>query len=162
MGGGILPVAVNEGQLFFLFGEEYDEHKWCDFGGGAKPGESLLQNVIRESYEELDGFFGSPTDYRQLIKTNLLIKLSIETYTSFIVQVPYDKNLPFYFNNHHRFIKARLPHLEGKNGLYEKKQMKWMTIADIIQHRGQFRHYYKAMLDLLIQHEQVILSAATI
>jgi 8-oxo-dGTP pyrophosphatase MutT (NUDIX family) len=68
MGGGILPVALHQGQLYFLFGEEYDEHKWIDFGGGAKPGETLLQNVVREAYEELDGFLGSPSELKQIIR----------------------------------------------------------------------------------------------
>jgi hypothetical protein len=157
MGGGLLPVAIDTaGQLVFLFGEESDEHKWIDFGGGAKPGESLIQNVIREACEELDGFLGSPTEIKQIIKNNLVLKLSIETYTSFIVQVPYDANLPMYFNNHHRFIKDHLPHLICKDGLFEKRQIKWMTLGDIKQKRGQFRTYYRPLLDELIKNEDVI------
>ena len=157
MGAGVLPVALYQGQLFFLFGEEFDEHKWIDFGGGAKSGEGPLQNAVREGCEELNGFFGTANEFKQLIKTNLLIKLHLETYTSFLVEVPYDPNLPFYFNNHHKFIKAHLPHLVGKNGLFEKRQIKWMTLADIEQKRGQFRHYYKPMLDQLIQHNEMLI-----
>lgn len=160
MGGGFLPVAMNTaGQLVFLFGEECDEHKWIDFGGGAKPGETLMQNVIREACEELNGFLGSQNEIKQIIKNNLVLKLSLETYTSFIVQVPYDANLPIYFNNHHRFIKEHLPHLLCKNGLFEKRQIKWMTIADIRQKRGQFRTYYRPLLDELIEHEGFIAEA---
>ena len=159
MGGGVLPVSLYNGQLFFLFGEEFDEHKWIDFGGGAKPGETLMQNVTRECCEELDGFFGSPNEIKQLIKNNTVLKLSLETYTTFIVQVPFDPNLPIYFNNHHKFIKTHLPHLVGKNGLFEKRQIKWMTIDDIIQKRSQFRHYYKEMLDHIIQHESFLIGA---
>jgi 8-oxo-dGTP pyrophosphatase MutT (NUDIX family) len=153
MGGGLLPVTLHQGQLFFLFGEEADEHRWIDFGGGAKPGETLMQNVVRECCEELDGFLGSSNEIKQLIKNNLLTKLSLETYTSFLVYVPYDPNLPFYFNNHHKFIKAHLPHLIGKNGLFEKRQIKWMSIAELSQKRTQFRHYYRPMLEQIIAHE---------
>ena len=84
MGGGVLPVALHKGQLFFLFGEEADEHKWIDFGGGAK---------------------------------------------------------------------AHLPHLVCKNGLFEKRQIKWMTLEEIQQKRNQFRHYYRPMLDQILAHE---------
>jgi hypothetical protein len=153
MGGGLLPVALFEGQLLFLFGEEADEHRWIDFGGGSKPGETLLQNVLRESTEELDGFLGSQSEIKNLIKTNLLVKLSLETYTSFLVYVPYEPNLPFYFNNHHKFIKAHLPHLICKNGMYEKRQIKWMTLKEIKERRGQFRPYYREMLDQILAHE---------
>jgi hypothetical protein len=159
MGAGILPVAIHQGQLFFLFGEEFDEHKWIDFGGGAKTGESILQNAVREGCEELNGFFGSANEFKQLIKTNLLMKLEIERYTTFLVQVPFDPNLPFYFNNHHKFIKTHLPHLVGKNGLFEKRQIRWMTLADIQQKRSQFRYYYKPMLDQFAQQEKTLLNA---
>jgi hypothetical protein len=157
MGAGVLPVALHQGQLYFLFGEEFDEHKWIDFGGGAKPSESTLQNAIREGCEELNGFFGSCNEFKQLIKTNLVLKLNLEndtsSYTSFIVKVPYDPNLPFYFNNHHKFIKTHLPHLVGKNGLFEKRQIQWMTFQEMEKKRSQFRHYYRPMLDQLKEHE---------
>ena len=156
MGGGVLPVTLHGGQLLFLFGEECEEHKWIDFGGGSKPDESLMQNVTRECCEELDGFLGSANEIKNLIKNNLLTKLSLETYTSFLVYLPYEPNLPFYFNNHHKFIKAHLPNLLCKNGLFEKRQIKWMTIDEIIQKRSHFRHYYREMLDQIIAHESFL------
>ena len=165
MGAGVLPVALHEGQLFFLFGEEADEHKWIDFGGGAKSGETPLQNAVREACEELNGFFGSCNEFKQLIKDNLVLKLNLEndtkakTYTSFIIQIHYDINLPYYFDNHHKFIKAHLPELICKNGLFEKRQVKWMTLTDIHDKRTHFRHYYKPMLDQLKQHEAFLLKA---
>jgi hypothetical protein len=159
MGGGVLPVAIHQGKLYFLFGEEQDEHKWIDFGGGAKPDETLMQNVTRECCEELDGFLGSPNEIKNMIKNNLVLKLSLETYTTFIVHIPYDPLLPFYFNNHHKFIKAHLPHLIGKNGLFEKRQIQWMTINDIINKRPLFRHYYKEMLDHLLENETFIIKS---
>lgn len=162
MGAGVLPVAIHHGQLFFLFGEEADEHKWIDFGGGQKPGETPLQNAIREGCEELDGFFGSANEFRQLIKNNLLLKINLGvsgTYTTFIIRVDYDHKLPFYFNNHHKFVKTHLPHLISKNGLYEKRQIKWMTLKEMQEKRSQFRHYYRPMIDELIEHEAFLLDA---
>lgn len=159
MGGGILPVALYNGQLFFLFGEEQDERKWIDFGGGTKTGETLIQTATRECCEELDGFFGSSNELKQLIKHNLILKLSLETYTSFIVHISYDPKLPFYFNNHHKFIKAHLPHLIGKNGLFEKRQIQWMTLDDVVQNASHFRSYYKDMLKSIIQNKDFILQA---
>lgn len=162
MGAGVLPMAIHQGQLYFLFGEEFDEHKWIDFGGGAKPGESTLQNAVREGCEELNGFFGSCNEFKQLIKTNLVLKLNLETYTTLIVQVPYDPNLPFYFNNNNKFIKTHLPHLVGKNGLFEKRQIQWMTFREMDKKRLQFRHYYRPMLDLLKEHEAILRKADVI
>lgn len=157
VGGGVLPVAFHDGQLYFLFGEEAEERKWIDFGGGAKPGETLLQNVVRECCEEMDGFFGTPNEIRQLIRDQLLLKLKLPTYTSFLVKMPYDPNLPVYFNNHHKFIETHLPNLICRKGLFEKRQIKWMTLADIKQKRSHFRHYYTPLLDLLSEHESFLL-----
>ena len=156
MGGGILPVALHNGQLHFLFGEEFDERKWIDFGGGSKPGESLIQTATRECCEELDGFFGSANELKQLIKNHLVLKQSLERYTTFIVHVPYDPHLPFYFNNHHKFIKAHLPHLIGRNGMFEKRQIKWMTLDDIVQNMSHFRSYYKDMLKSIVENKDFI------
>jgi hypothetical protein len=49
--------------------------------------------------------------------------------------------------------------LVGKNGLFEKRQIKWFTLTDMNQQRSRFRHYYKAMLDQIRQHEKFILDA---
>jgi hypothetical protein len=157
MGGGVLPVAIHKGELLFLFGEECEEHKWIDFGGGAKPGETLMQTVTRECCEELDGFLGTQNEIKNLIKTQLLLKLNLETYTSFLIHVPYDAKLPLYFNNHHKFIKAHLPNLLCKNGMFEKRQIKWMSLKEIEQRRGQFRTYYRPMLDQIMEHESFLL-----
>ena len=46
-GGGVIPVAMHNGDLYFLFGQENDvirdaskNQDWGDFGGSAKPGET--------------------------------------------------------------------------------------------------------------------------
>ena len=31
MGGGILPVALHKGKLYFLFGKEVSDGQWGDF-----------------------------------------------------------------------------------------------------------------------------------
>ena len=95
MGAGILPIAFHNGELYFLFGEEHEERKWIDFGGGKKNGESVIQTAIRECYEELDGFLGSANELKQLIKTNLVLKLKMDNYTSFLVKINYDSKFTF-------------------------------------------------------------------
>ena len=65
-GGGVIPVALHDGKLYFLFGQENDvirdaskNQDWGDFGGGSEPGESEMDTCVREGAEELNGFFGS-------------------------------------------------------------------------------------------------------
>jgi hypothetical protein len=75
------------------------------------------------------------------------------------VEIAYDPNLPFYFNNHHKFIKTHLPHLINKNGFFEKRQIKWMTIKEMQERRMHFRHYYRPMLDQLAEHKAFLMNA---
>lgn len=162
MGGGILPVAIHNGELLFLVGQECEDQKWCDFGGGPKSSETDLQTAVREGCEELSGFFGSTHEIQDLIKHNLLLKIHLETgkhsYTSFLFQVPYDPILPIYFNNQFKFIKKHRPHLICQNGLFEKKQMQWMTCADLKNKRGFFRARYRPIIDDILANERQILA----
>ena len=51
MGGGILPVAIKNNKLYFLFGKENeldDTPGWADFGGGAE--ESLQLQKLASKY----------------------------------------------------------------------------------------------------------------
>ena len=159
MGAGILPIAFHNGEVYLLFGEEFNERKWIDFGGGKDKGESMIQTATRECYEELDGFLGTVNELKQMIKTSLVLKLKLENYTSFLVKIPYDQNLPLYFNNHHKFVKSNLPDLICKNGLFEKRQIRWMTIDDLKKKRYPFRPYYKKMIEHIIENHDFLLDA---
>lgn len=157
MGAGILPVSFHKNTLYFLFGEEENERKWSDFGGGKNNNETPLQTAIREGYEETNGILGTMSDIKDILKHNTLLKIGIEEYTSFIVKVGYDERLPYYFNNQQKFIKSHFPNLINKNGFFEKRQMKWMTINDMKTKRKYFRGHYKSILDHIIKNERYLL-----
>jgi hypothetical protein len=73
MGAGILPIAIQNGKIYLLFGEErIREHEtaigWADFGGGRSyNGESNANMAIREFTEETSGFFGNRSDVKKLM-----------------------------------------------------------------------------------------------
>jgi len=146
MGAGILPVAVHQGQLYFLFGQEHDTRDWSDFGGGKQHNESPFQNAIREACEELNGFLGSKAEIGRLIQTRTVLKVTVDGYTTFLVHVPFDPHLPFYFNNHHKFIKTHLPAQIGKDGLFEKSHVDWFSLEYIKSAGVKFRPFYKRVI----------------
>ena len=161
MGAGILPVAIHQGQLMFLFGSEVYDNKFSDFGGGTEKGEYPFKTAIREGYEELDGFFGNKTQLQELVKENMVFKLVIGKYTVFIFKIPYEPNLPFYFNNHHQFIQKHISHKVNKQGLFEKNKMCWFSLNELKKNRNQFRDFYKtAILDVLISKYSMLLKEA--
>lgn len=159
-GGGVIPVALHNGDLYFLFGQENDVIKdaskgqdWGDFGGGAKPGESEMDTCVREGAEELNGFYGNKRDFRALLRKNFLLKLIYDTRVTHLMRVDYDERLPFYFNNNYRFIKetANLRSIAAhpENGYFEKSHVRWFTLADLKRERGAFREYFRNFLDMI-------------
>ena len=159
-GGGVIPVAMHDGQLYFLFGQENDvirdaskNQDWGDFGGSAKPGESEMDTCVREGAEELNGFFGNKRDFRALLSKSQLMKLTYDTRVTYLMRVDYDERLPLYFNNNYRFIKEtsnlRAIAAHPENGYFEKSHVRWFTLEDLKRERSAFREYFRNFLDMI-------------
>ena len=156
----MIPVALHNGQLHFLFGQENDVIKdatknqdWGDFGGSAKPGESEMDTCVREGAEELNGFYGNKRDFKALLLKTQVLKLTYDTRVTHLMRVDYDERLPFYFNNNYRFIKEtanlRAIAAHPENGYFEKSHVRWFTLDDLKRERGAFREYFRAFLDMI-------------
>ena len=170
MGGGALPIAYNKKNktVYLLFGKENeylnkDSPGFSDFGGGEKPGESALDTALREGCEELNGFFGCEGEIKRLIKENLVTSLNHDRYTTFLFEIEYDENLPYYFNNNYKFLKGHVNKLvrHATNGLFEKSVIKWMTFDDLRNERGSFRSYYRNVVDVILDNEDDIVAKVT-
>jgi len=170
MGGGALPIAYNKKnkKVYLLFGKENeylnkDSPGFSDFGGGEKPGESALDTALREGCEELNGFFGCEGEIKRLIKENLVTSLNHDRYTTFLFEIEYDENLPYYFNNNYKFLKGHVNKLvrHTTNGLFEKSVIKWMTFDDLRNERGSFRSYYRNVVDVILENEDDIVAKVT-
>ena len=167
MGGGALPIAYNKKnkKVYLLFGKENeylnkDSPGFSDFGGGEKPGESALDTALREGCEELNGFFGCEGEIKRLIKENLVTSLNHDRYTTFLFEIEYDDNLPYYFNNNYKFLKSHVNKLvrHATNGLFEKSVIKWMTFDDLRNERSSFRSYYRNVVDVILENEDDIVA----
>ena len=165
MGGGALPIAFNKKnkKVYLLFGKENeylnkDSPGFSDFGGGEKAGESALDTALREGCEELNGFFGCEGEIKRLIKENLVTSLNHDRYTTFLFEIEYDENLPYYFNNNYKFLKSHVNKLvrHTTNGLFEKSVIKWMTFDDLRNERSSFRSYYRNVVDVILENEDDI------
>ena len=132
MGAGICPISKFRNKIYILLGKERYNSQWSDFGGSRDGNENNINTAIREGYEELDGFLGNQQDMSNLLHKNFIHEIkNNKGYHSYLVKLDYDKSLPFYFNNHHKFIENNTKNLCGKNGLYEKKEKQWFTIDEL-------------------------------
>ena len=160
-GGGILPVAIKNGQVHFLFGKENeldDTPGWADFGGGAEDGESSFDTALREGSEEINGFLGSVEQLRKEVKKHKIHTLQFKTYTTYIYRMDYDAKLPFYYKNNYDFFSRYLPHVKHKkdNGLLEKSKIRWFSYDELKKEKKNFRSFYQNIVDLILKQEKDI------
>ena len=151
MGAGIVPVAVHKGTIYFLFGKEYEDNKWSDFGGGREKNETLWNVAMREGTEELNGFLGTQSELKKQVKQHLITIIESEKpiYRSYFFKVPYDANLPQYFNSNFKLMKKKLPDQIMQDGLFEKSEIRWISIDQLntIKYRD---HYNERIITRLL------------
>lgn len=154
MGGGILPVSIYKGKLYFLFSREYINSKkdgglWSDFGGSKEKNETFFQTALREGYEESDNIIGSRKVIKKLMENNLR-EITINGYRTYIILIKFDRDLPIKFRNKFLSVKNNKPQLIGKKGLYEKDMLKWYTYQDIKKNFNKFRPFYKKTIRTIL------------
>ena len=155
MGGGVLPIAIYKGKVYFLFSREYINNKgdgglWSDFGGSKDDDETYFQTALREACEESDKIIGSKNTIKNLME-NSLQEITINGYRTYIILIDYDKDLPKKFRNKFLYVKQNKPHLICKKGLYEKDMIKWYTYNDIKKKFDEFRPFYKKIVKTILK-----------
>lgn len=148
---GILPIAYYNNNIYFLFGRETmdikykDSGKWSDFGGSYEKDETKKETAIREGFEETMGFIGSENDIKNLIEKKLVKRFFINKYTTFVVKINYDENLPSKYKTMYEDAKVNKKELvfDKKNGLYEKDEFVWIKQQDLLKNINIFRPFYK-------------------
>ena len=156
MGAGILPTTIYKNKLYFLFGKEnkYEDTApgFGDFGGGENKNESFIETAIREGCEELTGFLGSEDDIRNLLNRYGTYNIDAKTSSGAIYRIhlfplEYDDKLPFYYNNNQKFLQKRLyPNVIKKSKIFEKEEIRWICVDDLLKMKGLFRFFYKKTL----------------
>ncbi|MGI9554357.1 MAG: NUDIX hydrolase [Vampirovibrionia bacterium] len=153
MGAGILPVAIHDNQVYLLLGKDVGTGSWSDFGGGRENNETHLETAIREGVEELNGFFGTESDMRTMIKNNCLGVLETKepVYKCFLIKTDYDFSLPKYFNSNFKLMNRKLKtEVERHNGLFEKSEIRWVSLKEI--KKLTYRRYFYYSVYPLIQN----------
>jgi len=74
-----------------------------------------------------------------------------------LFELNYDPQLPFYYNNNQRFLQKRLdPSVIKNTKIFEKAEIRWVCIDDLNKMRGQFRHYFRQIVDRLLSEKAEI------
>lgn len=166
MGAGILPTTIHNNKLFFLFGKEnqYEDSApgFSDFGGGTDDNETYMETAIREAGEELTGFLGTDKDVKQMLKRHGTYNIDYKTgghknYRMHIFPMVYDEALVHYYNNNAQFLQKRLDSsVIKKTKIFEKAEIRWICVDDIIQMRPKFRSYFQNIVDMIYSEKDEI------
>tara|TARA_Y100000389_G_scaffold91426_1_gene88002 strand:+ start:1751 stop:2356 length:606 start_codon:yes stop_codon:yes gene_type:complete len=162
VGVSVLPVCIHNGELLFLFGKEVSvENKiqgYSDFGGGREKDESTFDGAIREGCEELTGFYGNEQQLREKIAKaggTYDVKYDLSETNKYFVHIfltEYDKNLPTYFENNHKYLYEKMDNdLLKKTKMFEKIELKWFTVSMMRKQTNTFRVFYRSILKLLLK-----------
>jgi len=141
--GGVLPYTVVGGKVAVLLGKELKvdgwsgSNLWAPFGGGIDPGESACNAALREGYEETMGMFGTPAELKDKVDDTPWIHKGGLTY---LLRIPYDRQLPTYFRNFYRYSRACKAQT-CPEGWYEKTKLKWVWLHKLSEQklRPEFR-----------------------
>lgn len=163
-GSSILPVAIHNNKLYFLFGKENSLEEsapgFSDFGGGIEKGETAFDTAIREGSEELTGFLGTPLQIKRHMKkmggsyafTHTNAKNSAQNYTVHVVKYPYDDKLPVYYNNNHHFLWNKMNRKFLKSTkLFEKIEIEWFCEDELKNRMSEYRPFYREVVGMLLQ-----------
>ena len=107
----------------------------------------------------MTGFLGDEKEIKQMIKKNGgMYKINYnDTYHIHIFFLEYDENLPKYYNNNHEYLWKKMDNKKLKaTKLFEKIEIKWFSIEEIKLMRHKFRHFYREILDKIIENKQEI------
>ena len=167
-GAGAIPFSSHENEYYFLFGRETKDVNWSDrglygsFGGGIiKEKEKNIDGLIREFWEETNGFFGEYEFIDKYIKDNFnkILNVQSDVYRGVILFLPvkYEPSLSKYFSFSNNFTKKILNNKKEieiirNNGFLEKDKAKWMKIDDIKKNMKKFRNCEKEVIDFIIEH----------
>jgi hypothetical protein len=151
----ILPIAEHNSVLYFLFGlENKNENSakgWSDFGGGIEGEEPIYDAAVREGVEEMTGFLGTTSELKSLIQKGNLKRLTHNNYHVHMFTIPYDKNLPIYYNNTHAFLWKNTCSDELSKPHYEKIKMRWFSQHELKTKRHLFRPFYREIVDEIVK-----------
>lgn len=167
MGAGFLPVAIHKGKLYFLFGKENryaTTPGYADFGGGTDNEEAFLETALREFTEETTGFFGSIASLRAYVKKKGVYPIDyvpptarFGTYRTHILPMEYNPQVVFYYNNNQRFLQKHLPKaVYKKEKFFEKSEMRWFSLPELVASKHLFRPYYRDIIQLILEHREGI------
>jgi hypothetical protein len=156
----ILPITICNNELYFLFGKENEMEDsakgFSDFGGRVEGTESIIETALREGSEELCGFLGDPAQLQTFIQKNggtykLTHGEGNKAYHIHIFYIEYDKNLPKYFTNNHKFLWKRMDKTVLNNSkFFEKQEIDWFCEKELLSSLPRFRPFYREIVELFV------------
>jgi hypothetical protein len=159
MGGGILPIVIKDGNIYFLFSRESmyvnKTEDWRDFGGTPEKKETTKETAIREGWEESMGFLGDKKNIKQLIENHTVYVSKKGKYTTFVVDIKMTKKhweLPKKFREHYMKMFNKDKSKISEKGFYEKDKLMWLKLENLNKKFKMFKPWYREIVKDIYYH----------
>ena len=139
---GVIPYKIVNKEFYILLGEEGDGDGWCGFGGGPERGETPQETAVREAWEESMGLLGTKEQIKISIHNSDWIltgnKKDGTQSIQYLVDAP--MGIDTSFNEVLKYLNYCNQGCFPKTGCYEKSQVKWFKLRDIIASAQTKKH----------------------
>ena len=76
-----------------------------------------------------------------------------------IFYMKYDPQLPHYYNNNQQFLQKKLdPKVIEKSKIFEKEEIQWISVNEMMKMRSKFRSYFHEIVDKIYKNKKEIIS----
>ena len=135
--GGTIPYYCDGNEHYILLGKEYKDNKWSSFGGRREAGETVLDLIVRESWEETGGLLGTKECLsNQVRESNYALLYKHQRNWSLQVFIPICPVLADYLPKQFESINSYQNHCNTgwfqRTGCQEKTAIQWFPLTAVI------------------------------
>ena len=95
------------------------------------------------------------------MKKGGIYKIKHNDYHVHMFYLPYDENLPKYYNLNHQFLWERMnKEMLNKSRLFEKIEIKWFSMEEIKNNIKEFRNFYQEIVKIFLSNSENIYNFA--
>jgi hypothetical protein len=166
IGGGVIVYSRIEKEIHLLLGREAGQVPWpemflySEFGGRIE-NENTLDGIIREFYEETQGFFGDFYELKERIEKEdrKLVYLEWNSSIYLFYEIEYCKNIEKYYRNNYLYYEKmvndsnKMMHFYEK-GYFEKDSIKYFSLDNKL--KCLMRKHFAMIIPFLIENKEIL------
>jgi hypothetical protein len=167
IGGGVIIYSRKDGEIYLLLGREACITPWehmflySEFGGGIDEGETSLDGIIREFYEETQGFFGDESYLKEKVTEDNKKCIYMEENKSMYLfyEIEYDKNVERYYRNNYLYYEKMVKNEHDimkyfQKGYFEKDMITYFPLNN--KQNCLMRDHFQKIMEFILSNKNIL------